>query len=319
MSASTNRGETTCCCDEFQTLLEKWRFRGSYRQRALKLVQGEIGYIHDASFSRLSYESVQDMEAEASLFQDRDGNVPASERNRLPAYLQSLYGIPLLTPAGERHLFRLMNYLKYRANAVRSGLDPENPDRRCVRLAEALLAEASAIRDQIVSSNLRLVVSIARRYANDRTLFDELVSEGNMILLNAVEKFDFSRGFRFSTYTTHAVQRHFFRQIKLRHRKATREAPMGDAVLADSIPMPEGEDRRHRLASQVNRLLARWDECLNVRERQILEARYGLNRDEREWTLRELSREMGVSKERVRQIQIRAEEKLLEFAENEPL
>ncbi|WP_197443674.1 sigma-70 family RNA polymerase sigma factor [Maioricimonas rarisocia] len=315
-----NRRDSNCCtCDEFAPLLTKWRFRGNFRTRAQQLVQGEIGYIHDPSFSRLSYDDVRNVPDGQPLFAERDSGIPASGRNRLPIYLQKLYEERLLSPAGERHLFRLMNYLKYRANAVRSALNPDNPDRACVRLAEALLAEAGAIRDQIVSSNLRLVVSISRRYANDRTQFDDLVSEGNMILLNAVEKFDFSRGFRFSTYTTHAVQRHFYRQIKVRHRKATREATLGDSLMADAIPMPEGEDRRHRLAAQVNRLTSRWDECLNDRERQILEARYGLNRSEKEWTLRELSREMGVSKERIRQIQIRAEEKLQEFARREHL
>ena len=76
---------------------------------------------------------------------------------------------------------------------------------------EKLYDESIATKNQIIRANLRLVVSIAKRYVGPTQDFFELVSDGNISLLRAVDKFDFSRGNKFSTYATWAIMKNFAR------------------------------------------------------------------------------------------------------------
>ena len=85
---------------------------------------------------------------------------------------------------------------------------------------EKLYDESVATKNQIIRANLRLVVSIAKRYVGPAAEFFELVSDGNMSLIRAVEKFDVSRGNKFSTYASWAIMKNFARTIPdaFRHR-----------------------------------------------------------------------------------------------------
>ena len=100
----------------------------------------------------------------------------------------------------EAHLFRKMNYLKYQAGRLRDTLDVGRP--KSLLTARSRSCTMNPWRPRIRSScaNLRLVVSIAKRDVGPAVDFFELVSDGNMSLLRAVEKFDVSQGNRFSTY-----------------------------------------------------------------------------------------------------------------------
>src|SRR5262249_61919925 len=79
---------------------------------------------------------------------------------------------------------------------------------------EKFQAEALAVKNQIIRANLRLVVSIAKKRVGPTNNFFELVSDGNMSLIRAVEKFDTSRGFKFSTYASWAIMKNFARTIR---------------------------------------------------------------------------------------------------------
>ncbi len=92
------------------------------------------------------------------------------------------------------HLFRKMNYLKYQAHQLRRRLDPAARRTADLDEIERLQEEALAVKNQIIRANLRLVVSIAKRHVGPSNNFFELVSDGNMSLIRAVEKFDFSPG-----------------------------------------------------------------------------------------------------------------------------
>src|SRR5438132_527934 len=110
--------------------------------------------------------------------------VEGSRRSRapeaLPAYLAGLYDIPLLSRAQERYLFRKMNYLKYRAHHLREVLDPSHCDAAQLDEIERLQHEALAVKNRIIQANLRLVVSIAKKYVGPTNNLFELVSDGNM-------------------------------------------------------------------------------------------------------------------------------------------
>jgi RNA polymerase primary sigma factor/RNA polymerase sigma factor len=235
----------------------------------------------------------------------------------LPPYLASLYEVPLLTREQEGHLFRKMNYLKYRASRLREALDPARPKSGLMDDIERLYDQAVATKNEIISANLRLVVSIAKRHVGQTENFFELVSDGNMSLIRAVEKFDFARGNKFSTYASWAIMKNYARTIpdELRHRDRFRTSNSEMFGAAEDVRSDQYEQETSQLQreSQVFRILGRLDE----REQQIIISRFGLARGEEPQTLKEVGAAMGVTKERVRQIEARALNKLRKAAQEE--
>jgi RNA polymerase primary sigma factor len=235
----------------------------------------------------------------------------------LPPYLASLYEVPLLTREQEVHLFRKMNYLKSKAGKLREKLDLNRPKRSLMDQIEKLYVESVATKNRIISANLRLVVSIAKRYVGPTGDFFELVSDGNMSLMRAVEKFDVSRGNKFSTYASWAIMKNFTRTISdaLRHRDrfCTSHPEVFSTTMDARADHYEQESAQIRRESHVQRILKRLDE----RERQIVTSRFGLTRGREPLTLMQVGAEMGVTKERVRQIQCRAMNKLRNAAEED--
>lgn len=224
-----------------------------------------------------------------------------------------LGNLPLLSQDGEVFLFRKMNYLRFLAERSRCCFEESGSTEERARFHQ-LVEDAESVRNHIAECNLRLVISIARKFSNSGSDFDELMSEGNEILLKAINKFDFGRGFRFSTYATYSIQRHFYRytqRVRKRHSVEFRsEAEILCQVPEDEIDplISEWIREEHR----VTELVARMAEKLNEREQRIVAGRFGLNGGTVQ-TLRQLGSEMGLSKERVRQLQISAVDKLREF------
>jgi RNA polymerase primary sigma factor len=282
--------------------------------RALRLLEAKLEFMYDPSF--------EDAAAVAEIL----GPAPAPnsaqpERRRrapedLPPYLASLYDVPLLSREQERHLFRKMNYLKYQAHQLRTELDPARCTAAQLDRIEQFQGEALAVKNQIIRANLRLVVSIAKKHVGPSNNFFELVSDGNMSLIRAVEKFDANRGFKFSTYASWAIMKNFSRSIpeekQRRDRFMTGHEEMFESAPDNRSDVHERETGHRRSQEIVQGMLGR----LNDRERRILISRYGIGGAD-EQTLEQLGRELGVTKERVRQIESRAQEKLRKIAIDE--
>jgi len=283
----------------------------------------------------------------------------------LPLYLQEIGRVALLTGPQEVELAKAIEA----GNLARERLaESEMMDRDELAELNYQIADGEAARRRLAEANLRLVVSVARRYMNRGLALGDLIQEGNIGLLRAVEKFDYRRGFKFSTYATwwirqavtraisdHArtiripvhmvetinkvtrtmsqLQQQFSREptieeiaeaveltpdrvreiLQMLPQPISLETPVGDdneTSLGDFV-----EDRnaqgledagaRAVLRDQVASVL----DSLSPRERRVLDLRYGLENG-RQHTLDEIGAELGVTRERIRQIEAKALRKL---------
>jgi RNA polymerase primary sigma factor len=189
--------------------------------RAQWILDLPLDYVPNDEFARVRSREQEKLILGPAPARDRPAKTPRAPSG-LPSYLRSLYDVPLLTAEQEMHLFRKMNYLKYKAARLRDELDPGRPKRRLMNRIERHYREAVAVKNKLVQSNLRLVVSIAKRHVNGSASLFELISDGNMSLIRAVDRFDYARGNKFSTYASWAIMKNFIRSIHDDHRHRDR-------------------------------------------------------------------------------------------------
>lgn len=237
----------------------------------------------------------------------------------LPPYLASLYSIPLLTREEEQYWFRKMNYLKFRAAKLQEKINPKRPRQVDLDELETLQNEAIEIKNFLIRSNLRLVVSIAKRHIKPSNNFFEMVSDGNMSLIRAIEKFDYTKGNKFSTYATWAIMKNFARSIPTEHKRLDRFRTGKDEVFQHSMENRTSQFAEELTNRQQNRILLDILEQLDNRERDIVKFRYGLGNVDEPLTLEQVGVRFGVTKERIRQLESRALKKLRKIAEDEKL
>ncbi|MFO0919399.1 MAG: sigma-70 family RNA polymerase sigma factor [Planctomycetaceae bacterium] len=237
----------------------------------------------------------------------------------LPPYLASLYSIPLLTREDEVYYFRKMNYLRFKAAEIQKRLDPIRPRAKDMDQLEKILEQSSEIKNFLIRSNLRLVVSIAKRHMKPNTSFFEMVSDGNMSLIRAIEKFDFSKGFKFSTYASWAVMKNFARSIPAEHTQLDRFRTGNEEVFQNSsdrrLDHYHDEINNHRQHAAIMSIL----DQLEPREKDIIVHRYGLSEGAVPLTLEQVGHRFGVTKERIRQLEARALKKMRKIAQDNSL
>jgi RNA polymerase primary sigma factor len=233
----------------------------------------------------------------------------------LPPYLRDLYREPLLTAKQERNLFRRYNYLKFKAAKLRERIDPLRVTEKQLKAAEDAVGAAEIVKDQITRANLRLVVSIARRHvgpSRNGPEFLEIVSDGNLSLMRAVEKFDYSRGYKFSTYASWAIMRNYARTIPESLYRTGRQVT-GNEELLDGVADTREPERDSIEVEGIRRTLERCLAQLTDRERAIVVRHFGLKGEGQGETLDQIGKGYGVTKERIRQIERSAIKRLREI------
>jgi RNA polymerase primary sigma factor len=291
-------------------------YRVIHEIRAQRYMDQKLEYIDNPAFADSSNDAafLAEMPGAAEFEATRRSmRIPKDA----PPELVSLYQVPLLTKEQEQHMFRKMNYLKYKASQILNGmkLPTGRIDCQAVRtqdldLVEKYLKEANAVKDLLINCNMRLVVSIAKKHSAQSDNFFELLSDGNMSLIRAVEKFDYARGNKFSTYASWAIMKNFARSLP--DEKTRRERyQTGKEELFDLAPDNRSDEREQLAVAEqasykVNRLL----EYLEPRERDIIRMRAGLEDGSPQMTLEKIGEKLGITKERVRQLNVRAMKKL---------
>ena len=279
-------------------------------------------------------------------------------------YLKEMARVPLLAPAEE---IMLAKSLEKGRNAQKKLRRDGNTEEEALKLRR-FIRDGNKARDHLIKANTRLVVSIAKKYMGQGVPFSDLIQEGNLGLMKAVEKFDYRRGYKFSTYATwwirQAITRaladqgrtirvpvHMSDRIRKLHqisrqleqvwgRKPTPEeladnmdldsskvrwmlrvsrhpvslerpvgeeedSELGNFIEDEDAPTPPDTAFHHLLQEKLEDVLS----TLTPREARILRLRFGLQNG-RSYTLEEVGKKFGLTRERIRQIEGQALRKL---------
>ncbi|MBN1138697.1 MAG: RNA polymerase sigma factor RpoD [Anaerolineae bacterium] len=306
----------------------------------------------------------QAMEKEATIIEPirEDADLTAIDiDDSISLYLKEIGRIPLLTAEQEVELSKRMESGRTARRRLSKDGQLDANERQNLK---AVIRDGKAAQEHLVKANSRLVVSVAKKYVGRGVPFLDLIQEGNIGLIRAVKKFDYRRGYKFSTYATwwirQAVTRaiadqgrtirvpvHMYEQInrlarvsrqlvqelgrdptteeiavelgispkkveriiKVSQRPLSLEMPVGeedDSFLGDFIedsdaPSPTEQASHELLREQIDDIFS----SLTPREVRILQLRFGLV-DGYAYTLEEVGKKFGVTRERIRQIEAQA-------------
>ncbi len=236
----------------------------------------------------------------------------SSARNRTVKSAQQV----ILTGAEEKVLFHQFNYARFRINKIQHEVWASPTRQPSPEQAQEILQwhrVADRIREQIAETNLALVLAMAKRTRMSEVDFADLVSEGNMALLRAVDKFDAGRGYKFSTYACRAILKAFSRQgMKLSKYRQRFPTDFDPKLERSNFLETKRSSFEKDAADEVRRIVIENRADLTDVERVVIEHRFGLETGELEkpMTLEQVGQIIGVTKERVRQIQNKAMEKI---------
>jgi RNA polymerase primary sigma factor len=258
----------------------------------------KLDYIYNRTFSR--------PDAEQKLWGNDSPAIDVASYCLMPA----VEGDRVLTPAKlprlsadqEKTLFLRYNYAKYRLARLLEAEEKVRPA-DLHREADRWRTRAEQTREKLVHANLALVPSMAKRMRGTDVEFGELVSEGHLAILRSVEKFDVSRGFKFSTYACRAIIAGFRRMASKAHKNSARFPVSFEPDMERSdYDQRHHEQQRQDAVDLVRNVLQSNLANLSQIEFRIIQDRFSLSAEGKRRTLGQISQKVGLSVERVRQI-----------------
>lgn len=258
------------------------------------LQQIEISWIHHEDFDNADriHQLLESLYDDSATLGQKDTRIMSGRDFVLPDR-------QLLKAADEQILFMTFNLLKCLAERRRLQAIGDNGTKTDARTVKNLLQQADEVRNQIMEANQRLVISIATRFSNSLCPLADMISEGNLTLLKAINCFDAGRGFRFSTYTTYAIRRHLGRlQQREKKRAMVSGEDQPDPIVSDGFP--------EWLDVHPGELIKQVISEFPARERQIVTMRFGFENEGKVSTYSEIADIHGISKERVRQLIVKS-------------
>lgn len=303
-----------------------------------------------------------------SKSQKANVKVDDNDKRLLNDYFKDIVDIPLLSPFDEKRLSALTNICNKKLSALKNCKDKDIKSDRIKTVEMLYKRKGSEYRQAFIKSNLRLVISIAKKFSKKGLHFSDMIQEGNLGLIRAIEKFDHEKGFRFSTYGAWWIQQYITRAIfektrvikvpvyvmeqqnkvfiaKYKLQEILKRKPLNSEISqecglsedivstvlngfdnSESLDRPLGNDENARTPAdfltdenqsnqfdfirikKLRALLNSSISTLSERERVIIKMRYGI--DSPVNTLEQIGELMGVTRERIRQLEKEALNKI---------
>ena len=285
--------------------------------KAREIKNTEIRYVYLPDFDQRA--RVNSILAEKIDFHTDPVQGIVSSKHDMTEYLDIINSMPMLNAEQEKAAFTKYNCLKYLASKIKEKISISCPNASYIKQFEAYMSEAERIKNIIIESNLRLVVNTAMRYANRGYSFCDLISEGNLALFRAVEKFNCDFAHRFANFAGLYIQKVFAARLTEEWRRKDKPKGIdmaGLAVTPASNPFKKLQDfekKSHNLEAVINDNLTRT-------ESYIIRNHYGITGTllpQKPKTTKKIAEELGISKDKVKLNELKALQKLRHFLSKE--
>ena len=273
-------------------------------------VHEKIKFFHHASFDDINQRNkIMERIPEYKEFQKSLSKVQKIKTDKINPEMLPCYQSALLNFQQEQHLFKKLNFLKYRAKNLFSNVNCKHLEAKH-KLANHLYRKALAVRNQIAECNFRLATQIMKHKnaIQDGNNTEQMLSDAYFDVLKAVDYFNWTLGHRFSTYATWVVKKNFFRDAKTKMNQSEKVSFLDDsrAEMIEDRGTGEADEKDHEsrqcLIKRLIGMLVRENIGTDrVRQAYVLEKYFGVNGRDK-MTLEQISDEVGVTKEIVRQL-----------------